>query len=147
MQVNVRILDHVVILDLQGRFTVEANTRRVPEVLNSVRQMGVNNVVLNLTQVRYLDCSGIGQLVICFQAVQEAGGGLRLVNVDRRYRKVLDLCGLSDVLEVCASEREAVESFPTEVRYQQGESGGQAKSPNSFTSLTFADSARLPRIR
>ncbi len=120
MDVKVRISDQVGVLDLHGPFTVDSDTRQLPEVVNLLHLMGVDAVILNLRQVSFLDGSGIGQLIICAQTIQGRGGEFRLAEVNSRFRSMIELCGLSDVLKVCGSERVARESLPRREPVQKG---------------------------
>jgi hypothetical protein len=57
--------------------------------------------------VPYLDCSGIGQLVLLHERVRQAGGTLALVNLGPRQMHALRVVRLLEVLRVFETWDEA----------------------------------------
>jgi anti-sigma B factor antagonist len=66
---------------------------------------------LNLKDVEYIDSTGLGTMVICFMAVQKAGGSLKLCKLNRRNLELVLLTKLSTVFEIFNEEQEAINSF------------------------------------
>lgn len=65
-------------------------------------------VVVDLSEVSFLDSSGLSVLVRSHQHLRSSGGeGLRLVVTRPATQRVLDATGLSEVFEVFASRAEA----------------------------------------
>ena len=67
--------------------------------------------LLNLKDVEYIDSTGLGTMVICYMAVQKAGGSLKLVNLNRRNLELVLLTKLSTVFQIFNEEQEAINSF------------------------------------
>ena len=101
----------VVILDLKGRLTAGEETAVLREKLRAEAAAGRKNVILNLAEVDYIDSTGLGTLVICYTSLQKAGGGLKLLNLNRRNIELLVLTKLSTVFELFNDEQDAVNSF------------------------------------
>jgi anti-sigma B factor antagonist len=68
-------------------------------------------VLLNLSDVPYIDSSGIGELVSAFTSVRKAGGKLKLLNLTKRVRTVLEITRLYEVFDVQDNEIAAIHSF------------------------------------
>lgn len=66
----------------------------VAEVVNS----GSNRVVLDLSEVVFMDSSGLGALIGCLKVARQAGGDLRIANVGQQVRMVLELTSMNRVL-------------------------------------------------
>ncbi len=64
-----------------------------------------------MSEVDYIDSTGLGTLVICFTSLQKAKGNLRLCNLNRRNLELLVLTKLSTVFELYNDEQDAVNSF------------------------------------
>lgn len=108
MRVRGERVGSAVVLHLEGRLTLEADTHRLHELVRSIVRFGPCNVVLDLGNVWQLDCSGIGQLVQLRNQVCGSSGVFALVNVERRQKRILQILGLLTVLRVVNSRQEAI---------------------------------------
>jgi anti-sigma B factor antagonist len=72
---------------------------------------GQKKILLNLGEVSYIDSSGIGELVSAFTTVTNAGGQLKLLNLTKRVKDLLQITKLYTVFDVHDSEVSAVRSF------------------------------------
>lgn len=98
------------ILSLKGRLTVgEASTLR--EKVNQLVPAGHINIILDLSNVDYIDSTGLGSMVICYTTIKKAGGILKLVNLNKRNVELLLLTKLHTIFEVFSDELDAVNSF------------------------------------
>ncbi len=111
MQVSSRELGPVAILDLDGRLTVDEDSRRLNQQLNVLIKRNTKYFVINLHRVTDIDCSGIGQLMACNTKVCKQQGKLKLLNLGEKMRSLLENRRLLTVFELFNSEEEAVASF------------------------------------
>ena len=111
MNVAHREVEGIEILDLRGRLTAGTESGTLSEAVTRLVSEGKSNLILNLKHVDFLDSSGLGMLVLCFAAIQQQGGILKLTNVSRRHMDLLILTKLTAVLELFDNERDAVNSF------------------------------------
>ncbi len=72
---------------------------------------GSKRILLNLGEVNYIDSSGIGELVSAFTTISNQGGALKLLNLTKRVKDLLQITKLYTVFHVFDSEAEAVASF------------------------------------
>ena len=106
-----RRLDDVVILDLGGRITMGEGTLIVRDYIQKLLDGGERKFLLNLAEVDYIDSSGLGELVISFTTVRNQGGELKLLDLTRRVRDLLQITKLLTVFEVFDNEAEALKSM------------------------------------
>lgn len=106
--VTTRTLDDVAIVNCGGKLVFEkeaaALCRAVSGLLKSYR-----NVVVNMSGVAAIDGSGLGTLAECIREAQESGASLIFCRVPKKVRGLLDLTQLSTMVEIVASEAEALE--------------------------------------
>jgi anti-sigma B factor antagonist len=100
----------VTILALKGRITVGEVTP-VRDKITELVAAGHNQVVLDLQHVDYIDSTGLGNLVISYTQVKNAGGALKLLHLNKRNVELLALTRLHTVFEIFAEETDAVNSF------------------------------------
>ena len=106
-----RRLDDVVILDLGGRITMGEGTLIVRDYIQKLLDGGERKFLLNLAEVDYIDSSGLGELVTSFTTVRNQGGELKLLDLTRRVRDLLQITKLLTVFEVFDNEAEALKSM------------------------------------
>ena len=68
-------------------------------------------ILLNLGDVEYIDSSGPGELVGAFTRLRNAGGQLKLVNLPKRVRQLLQITKLYTVFEITDDENVSISSF------------------------------------
>jgi len=106
-----RRLDDVVILDPSGKITIGEGTIMLRDHIKKALDAGDRKFLLNLTDVDYIDSSGLGELVSSFTTVRSRGGQLKLLNLTRRVRDLLQITKLLTVFETFESEPEALKSL------------------------------------
>ena len=100
----------VAVLTLKGRLTL-GESNLVRERVTKLSAAGQHNIVIDLGNVDYIDSTGLGILVICFTSLKKQGGGLKLVNPNKRNIELLLLTKLHTVFEVFNEVQDAVNSF------------------------------------
>jgi anti-anti-sigma factor len=111
MNVTVRKVGSVVILDLDGRLTIEADTRNLYKAVGTLKELVPKHIVLNMERVGSMDCWGVGQIAVCYRMVRQDGGMLKLLKLGRRPRQLLERVKILSIIEAYESEEEAVRSF------------------------------------
>ena len=111
MKIQERVLENVVVVDLNGKLTIGEGDELLREKINSLMQQGHTNLLLNLGEVPYVDSAGLGEIVRTFTTVKHQGGTLKLVNLTKRIKDLLTITKLLTVFDTYESEAEAVGSF------------------------------------
>ncbi|MDP9072488.1 MAG: STAS domain-containing protein [Actinomycetota bacterium] len=70
------------------------------ERLSAVIETGSPRVVLDLKDMRFIDSTGVSVVVLAMRALQQRGGQLVLRSPCRMASKLLELTGLSNLLEI-----------------------------------------------
>ena len=76
--VKIRHRDQVALIDVSGHLTsfeVGALRQSIETLLKAKRK----NIVLNLSELKYLDSSGIGELARIYVAVVKLGGAMKVI--------------------------------------------------------------------
>jgi anti-sigma B factor antagonist len=70
-----------------------------------------SKVVLDLSEVDFIDSSGLGVLLSCYRHVGAAGGDLRLCNLNEQVRTLFELVRMHRVFDIYDTREEALNSF------------------------------------
>ncbi len=111
MKVDVRHVDDVIIVDLEGRLVMGVGDELLRDVMNEIVAEGWTKIVLNLRQVSIMDSSGIGEVVSSWKLAQRFGGGVKLLRPAPSVKRTLKLTQLLPLLEVYEDEDKAIASF------------------------------------
>jgi stage II sporulation protein AA (anti-sigma F factor antagonist) len=91
---------------LSGEFDLKA-APQVREQLDGLIDAGLQRIVIDLRQVRFLDSSGLGVLLGRYRRLSERGGSIYLVTEpEGSVRTVLEMSGVRQVMPLLASESE-----------------------------------------
>jgi anti-sigma B factor antagonist len=101
----------VSVIDVSGRITLGEGSSTLRDALRELAGKGQKKILLNLGEVSYIDSSGIGELVSGFTTVTNLGGELKLLNLTKRVKDLLQITKLYTVFDVHESEASAVRSF------------------------------------
>ena len=113
IKIEERPIAGVTVLDIVGKLVMDRSAQHLKDKINSLISQGRTHIVLNLKDVRYIDSSGLGELVASYGSVMKTGGALKLLNVTSRNHDLLSITRLVTVFESFDSEAEAVRSFQT----------------------------------
>jgi anti-sigma B factor antagonist len=109
--INIRTVDRVTILDLNGSFKAGEAEQAFRNSVGEVLSAGVTNLAINLAGVSFLDSSGIGSVVRTFLTLKEKGGEFRLFGASKQVALTLRMVRLDKVLGVAEDETAALASF------------------------------------
>jgi len=111
VKLNTRKVGDVTVIDVSGRITLGEGSSALRDVLRELITQGDKKILLNLSDVSYIDSSGIGELVSGFTSVSNAGGTLKLLGLTKRVKDLLQITKLYTVFDVHEEEAHAVRSF------------------------------------
>jgi anti-sigma B factor antagonist len=111
MEIHTRTVGDVHVLDISGKITLGEATRTMRHTISDLLHNGGEKIVLNLTDVNYIDSSGIGELVRIYTTVTKEGKQLKLLNLTKKIRELLVITKLLTVFQVYENEQAAVASF------------------------------------
>jgi anti-sigma B factor antagonist len=106
-----RQVGDVTVIDAVGRITLGEGSSLFRDTIRDLAAKGEKKILLNLGEVSYIDSSGIGELVSGFTTVTNHGGMLKLLNLNKRVKDLLQITKLYTVFEAFEDEAAAIRSF------------------------------------
>jgi anti-sigma B factor antagonist len=111
MQTGMRHVEGVAIVDVAGRITLGEGNVILREIIAELLATGHNRILLNLSQVEYIDSSGVGELVRSFTTIRKSGGHMKLANVSPKVQQLMEATHLHRVFDIQKDEPSAIRSF------------------------------------
>jgi anti-sigma B factor antagonist len=111
MKFTSREVDGVTILDLSGKIVLGEGSVTIRDAVRDVLAKGSNKILLDLADINYIDSSGIGELVSALTAVKNAGGSLKLLQLTKKVKDLLQITKLYTVFDIFDEEAEAIASY------------------------------------
>ncbi len=111
MEVTVRKVKGITILDLDGKLTIGKGDVRLRGALLDELEDGTSQLIINLDKVKTIDSSGLGELIRCKATTARRDAEVKLLNPNLKARKIITMAQLVGVFEMFDDEALAVESF------------------------------------
>ena len=101
----------VTILDLSGEVRIGEGSITLRDTIRNLPDQGKKKLLLNLGGVKYIDSTGIGELIASYMTVTRQGGQLKLLNLTDKIQNLLVITKLLTVFDSYNNEAEALKSF------------------------------------
>ena len=111
MNVSSRYVNGVTVVDMSGRITLGEGGVVLRETIHDLLSKGDRKILLNLGDITYIDSSGIGELITAFTSVRKQGGDLKLLNLTKKVRDLLQITKLYTVFDIRDDEAAAIRAF------------------------------------
>jgi anti-sigma B factor antagonist len=109
--INQRQAGDVIILDMDGEVRIGDSSTALRSAIRNLVSGGNKRILLNLAGVKYIDSSGIGELIANYTTVGRSGGQLKLLNLTEKVQDLLVITKLLTVFDVYDNEADALSSF------------------------------------
>ena len=99
------------IVDLKGKLTAGLGDQILRESIDELLAEGKKKILLNLSEVSFMDSAGVGELVAGLRTAKRFGAALKLLNASERVQATLYMARLLPIFELYVDETEAVATF------------------------------------
>jgi len=111
VKLSTRQVGNVTVMDAAGRITLGEGASAFRDAIRDLATKGDKKILVNLSEVSYIDSSGIGEMVSSYTTVTNHGGQLKLLGLNKRVKDLLQITKLYTVFEVFDDEAAAIRSF------------------------------------
>ncbi|MFP4662359.1 MAG: anti-sigma F factor antagonist [Halanaerobiales bacterium] len=77
-------------------------------VVDKTEKEGINNLILNLQNVTFIDSSGLGAILGRYRYLDKKGGRVILVSLKPQVERIFKMAGMLTIMDHFSSEQEAV---------------------------------------
>lgn len=104
-----RVNDGIAVMDVRGEFTGFAEGVLM-DAYDQATAEPTRAIILNFTDLAYMNSGGIGLLVTLLIRVNRAGQKLLTYGLSEHYRTIFQITRLDDAIAIYDSEEEAVQA-------------------------------------
>jgi anti-sigma B factor antagonist len=101
----------VSVLEFRGNTELTHSALELDELRREVLEQRDSRVIIDLSRVTKIDSAGLGQLMSCYSHLVRNQGALKVLNPRPEIKNLLDMTGISTLIESYHDEQEAVSSF------------------------------------
>ncbi len=109
--ITIRSVDGIRVVDVAGNIVMGNTSKALRDAVADLLKDDARKIILNLGNVRYIDSSGIGELVRVSTLSRDQGISLKLSAVPKRIKDLMRLSGIAAMFESFEDEAAAVASF------------------------------------
>lgn len=110
MQVNFEFKGDICILRLRGKIHTGADAEYLCSKVDELRATGSSKVIADLSELPFLDSTGIGFLIGMYTStLNRKGGSFVVSNPSPRVRHVLKITQLAEIVSIAADEAGAIQ--------------------------------------
>jgi anti-sigma B factor antagonist len=99
LELTVAQTDAVASVKVRGEVDIHT-CGELEKTLTELADRGVRTITLDLSQVAFIDSSGLRALVVGHKALQDQGGSLVITNPSAATARLLEVTGLDGLFEV-----------------------------------------------
>ena len=129
MRIAVRFEEDVPVVSLSGKFLAGSDGPYLRQKVKDLIDAGSKGLVLNFSEVPYIDSTGLGFLAGSRVTAENAGVRMILASVNQHVRKVLDDVKLSQFFTISEDEAAALAQLKQACPPAQGSEPAPAKPP------------------
>jgi anti-sigma B factor antagonist len=101
----------IAVIQMTGRITMGSDSQKIEWGLAELLKENQKKVIFDLTEVAYLDSSGIGILMMCHAKLKKAGGALRIAGARGMVEETLELTSVNKIVSSYPTAAQAAQSF------------------------------------
>ena len=110
MHIHEKFDGNIAILAISGKLMGGPESYALKDKVNSLISDGIKNVVIDLSQVKWMNSPGLGILIGCRKMLDQAQGGLRVANATDKVNNLLMMTHVIEFVGNYSSVQRAVSS-------------------------------------
>lgn len=109
--VKTRKIGDVSVIDMSGRLSMGEAVLSLRNTMRPLLEGGNLKFILNLGDVGYIDSAGLGELIATYTSVRNRNGDVKLLNLDKKAKDLLQMTKLLTVFDTYHDEAKALDAL------------------------------------
>lgn len=115
IEIEIKEKNNLKFFNLRGEIDVYTSPKLKEKVVEELEKK-VENLVINLQEVSYIDSTGLGILIGALKRMKEREGNLYLIFSSPRLKRIFEITGLNKIFLIYESEEELLKFLKKEVK-------------------------------
>ncbi|MFZ3170787.1 MAG: anti-sigma F factor antagonist [Carboxydocellales bacterium] len=111
MRINVEQASNSLIARVTGELDMLVASDFRDQLEAALDKQSVPNLILNFTEVSFIDSSGLGAILGRYKRISQFGGVMAIVNPQPQVKRILELSGIMRIINTYLTEDEAMKSL------------------------------------
>lgn len=111
MDYKIESKNNVNIITMEGSLLADVQSRDVLQKVSELILDGQVNFVVEMSELKFINSSGLGMLLTCLTKSRKAGGEVILANIPEQVSNLLVITKLNSIFNTTDSLEEALEQF------------------------------------
>jgi anti-anti-sigma factor len=99
------------VIIIEGDMTSDADEEVKAIFTEMMNDNSSNKLIINFEKTKYINSSGIATLINIIQNINEKNGEVIFVGMSSHFKKVMDIVGITDFVQILESNDDAVKVF------------------------------------
>lgn len=111
MKIKIETIDGITVLFIKEDRLDANNSEDLKKELQQQFAADTKNMIIDLTEIHFIDSSGLGALVSGYKNASTIHGSLKLTNLQSQVKSMFELTRLHRVFDIFTTVDEAVQSY------------------------------------
>ena len=111
MNLDYEIVGNTLIVKLKGELDHHVAEKIRADLDDSIVKNRCRNLIFNLSDMRFMDSSGIGVIIGRYKKISQFGGKVAVVQVSEKVDKIFNLAGLYRIINKYKTQNDALNSL------------------------------------
>ena len=111
MNLHIEEKSNITVISVKEERLDAHNSNDLKKEIHGLFEQGKKNIVVDMTDIRFIDSSGLGAMVSGFKNAISHQGTLKLAGLQSQVKSMFELTRLHRVFEIFDTTSEALENF------------------------------------
>lgn len=111
MKFNTSEVYNAAVISFKGKLRGGPDAQNFQDQISKYLEEGKKNIIIDMEDVKFVDSSGLGNIVRAFSTVKDAGGELKLAGISDKVKGVLSITKLNSVFKLYPTVEDASKDF------------------------------------
>ncbi|MFQ5866338.1 MAG: STAS domain-containing protein [bacterium] len=108
LKISEKTVDNLVVLSLEGKLSGLENRGQIQDRVRDLTSKKKNRIIINLSQIKWIDSTGLGELISSLSTAKKHGGNLVLANIPDPIKSLLKMTNLEQIFDTYESVERAL---------------------------------------
>lgn len=100
----------ILVVDFVGKKLDAANAKEFKQIMVPILE-SANKFIFDMGNLQFIDSSGLGAILSCLRSVSSKQGEIKLCNLSKSARIIIELVSMHKVFEIFNSVEEGLKAF------------------------------------